>query len=263
MASGEGQTTTVPDLRIPETSTVSSYQIPHLGAFESARLLGTDEDVLSTTRHLELWRQDLEMLQASGITQVRYPVPWNRIERVPGEFDWSWMDGPMKFFQQQGMVPVLDTMHLTSFPAWLHEGFAAPDFGPLYLRFLRKFCERYPWATHFTVFNEPLPATLFCADMALWPPYRRNTGEWVRMLLNVARTICEATAVLKRLQPSAQFIHVDTGEQHHAIEKAAERWVEFTNHRRFLPHDLILGRVTREHPLYRFLLDNGATDDHL
>lgn len=244
-------------------TTVTSRHFPHLGAFESARLLGSEEDVLSTTHHLELWRQDLDMLRASGIDQVRYPVPWNRIEVSPNNFDWSWMDGPMEYFRRTGMTPILDTMHLTSFPSWLSEGFSSQSFGPLYLRFLSKFSERYPWATHYTVFNEPLPATLFCMDMGLWPPFRRSTGEWVRMLINIARVICQATELLIARNPNAQFVHVDTGEHHQALDREAEGWVEYVNRRRFLPHDLILGRVTPEHPLYRFLLDHGVTLDDL
>jgi hypothetical protein len=39
-------------------------RIPHLGAFESTKLMGTGTDILGTTRHIELWRSDLELLAA-------------------------------------------------------------------------------------------------------------------------------------------------------------------------------------------------------
>ena len=86
---------------------------PHLGAFESTRIHGSGKDILGTTRHIELWQQDLELLRTGGISELRYSIPWHRIEGSPGVFDWRWMDGPMRFLELHGMDPIVDPLHHT------------------------------------------------------------------------------------------------------------------------------------------------------
>jgi hypothetical protein len=79
-------------------------QFPHLGAFESTKLAGAGTDILGTTRHIELWHDDLRMLKSASLNALRYSVPWHRIEHNPGEFDFTWLDRPMEFMQRNGMT---------------------------------------------------------------------------------------------------------------------------------------------------------------
>ena len=105
---------------------------PHLGAFEGTKIHGSGQDILGTTRHIERWRHDLALLNEAGVSQLRYSIPWHRIERVAGHFDWYWIDGPMAYIRQRGMQPIVDPLHHTSFPDWLEGGFANRDFPFLY-----------------------------------------------------------------------------------------------------------------------------------
>lgn len=230
---------------------------PHLGAFESTKIHGTGQDVLSTTRHVARWEDDLRLLQDAGIHHLRYSIPWHRIERRPGEFDWQWIDGPLRFMERYRMHPIVDPLHHTSFPDWLTDGFANQEFPQLYERFLSRFADRYPWVQQYTVFNEPLPTTLFCSYTGLWYPYRQSDQDFVRMATQVAKCICRSSAMLQQRNPQVQFVHIDTCEHHRALDARSEAWVEYANHRRFLLHDLILGRVNRRHPLYLYLRQNG------
>ncbi len=233
---------------------------PHLGAFESTKIYGSGQDVLGTTRHTQFWQSDLECLRASGIRDLRYPVPWHRIEHKPGTFDWAWMDGPMALMRKLGLQPILDPLHHVSFPDWLEQGFANPAFPELYLRFIEKLTQRYEWAERFTVLNEPLPTLVLCALTGDWYPYQRSEVEFVRMAANVARAICIAGAKLRSSNPRVQLFHIDSCEHHRALDKQSERWVEHANHRRFLFHDLTLGRVDAAHPLLPYLSSNGFTE---
>src|SRR5438270_715299 len=135
----------------------------HLGAFESTRIHGFNTDVLETTRHLSQWREDLDLLLGAGLRTLRYSAPWHRIERTRGEFDFSWLDGPMKHMRENGMRPIMDLVHHTSFPDWLAGGFANPEFPSLYARFVEQFIQRYEWVDSVTLFNEPLATTLMCS----------------------------------------------------------------------------------------------------
>src|SRR4051794_18844420 len=118
---------------------------PHFGAFESTKLGDSGTDILGTTHHIERWRHDLELLRSASIRNLRYSVPWHRVEVTPGVYDFTWLDGPMHFLQEHSMSPVLDPLHHISFPNWLTDGFANPRFPELYERFVARVAQRYPW----------------------------------------------------------------------------------------------------------------------
>jgi beta-glucosidase/6-phospho-beta-glucosidase/beta-galactosidase len=238
-------------------------EFPHFGAFESTKLGDSDTDILGTTHHIQRWRHDLELLRAASIRNVRYSVPWHRIETAPGVYDFRWMDGPLQFMRQHGMHAVLDPLHHISFPDWLTDGFANPCFPELYERFVTRVAQRYPWVDAYTVFNEPLPTTLFCSYSGWWYPFQSSDRHFVRMALNVARAICNVSASLRRCNQNVRFFHMDTCEVHRATDTKSEKWAQFANIRRFLMHDLILGKVDRYHPAYAYLTEHGASDEEL
>jgi beta-glucosidase len=235
----------------------------HLGSFESTKIHGTSHDVLSTTHHLERWHDDLELLLSAGIDQLRYPAPWHRIETEQGCFDWSWMDGPMMLMRDRGMAPVIDALHHTSFPDWLCGGFANPDFPALYERFLAAFAARYEWVRQYTVFNEPLPTTLFCSYTGMWYPHDNCDGDFVRTAVNVGKAICRGSSVLRRTVPTVELIHIDTCERHNALDQRSVDWVDHANERRYMMHDLILGKIRPGHPLYGYMTSNGIACETL
>ncbi|HEX2222997.1 MAG TPA: family 1 glycosylhydrolase, partial [Thermoanaerobaculia bacterium] len=230
---------------------------PFLTGFESTHIFGSGTDVLEGTRHLERWRHDLGLVAAAGIRVLRYPVPWHRIENVRGHYDWRWLDEVLAYMRQAGLDPILDPIHHTSFPEWIEGGFAHPEFAELYERFVKELAARYPWVTKYTLFNEPFVTTLFCGKEGIWYPNRRSARVFVRMIVNVGRSICNLSAELARSVPGLQLIHVDTCESHRALDSTSRETVDFLNHRRFLLHDLILGRIDRSHPLSGYLSRNG------
>jgi len=234
---------------------------PHLGGFESTHIFGRGQDILGTTRHIEFWREDLTLLLQSGITSLRYSIPWHRIEAWAGEFDWSWIDGPMRFMESAGMQPIVDPLHHTSFPTWLQDGFLHPEFPELYERFLSQVSDRYEWVTKYTIINEPLPTTLFCSYTGMWYPHRSSDQDFVSMIIQVAKAICMAGSMLKRKNNQIEVVDVGTAEHHRATDSETGAWVEHANARRFLILDLVLGRLDRDHPLYSYLVQQGAAEE--
>ena len=234
---------------------------PHLGSFESTKIHGSGLDVLETTHHIKYWKEDLLRLRDSGIRELRYPVPWHRIERERGHLDWSWIDGPLQYMRELGLKPILDPLHHVSIPDWLTDGFANSEFVELYVRFIEEVALRYEWVDRYTVLNEPLPTLVLCAFTGDWYPHRRSDDDFVTMAVNVSRAICLGTASLKRINSRIQLIHVDACEHHRALDTESLPWVEHVNHRRFLFHDLVLGRIGTGHPLLPYLERHGFTDD--
>lgn len=232
---------------------------PWLTGFESTHIHGTGKDVLWGTRHISLWRHDLELVRAQGVKTLRYPVPWHRIEAQPGEYDWRWMDEVLACMREMGLDPIVDPIHHTSFPDWLEGGFANPQFPGLYRSFVERFARRYPWVTRYTVFNEPFVTTLFCGSEGIWYPRARSQRRFVRMAVHVGQAICETTEMLERSVPGLVLVHVDTCEHHQALDARSREIAGFLNHRRFLFHDLITGRIDAAHPLYGYLRRYGLT----
>src|SRR4051812_28833724 len=67
----------------------------YLSGFESTHIFGKGKDVLDLTRHKEFVEDDLNLVKTSGVNLLRYSAPWHDIERIPGVYDWVWMDRAM------------------------------------------------------------------------------------------------------------------------------------------------------------------------
>ncbi len=104
-----------------------------VGGFESTFLPRHGIDSLQTTGHERRGTADLEALRASGVTWLRYPVRWHRIEASAGAYDWRETDRTLGWLHDAGMEPIVDLVHHTSYPAWLDGGFGDPRFPGTYL----------------------------------------------------------------------------------------------------------------------------------
>src|SRR4051812_9071895 len=84
--------------------------------FEGTHIYGTQTDVLQTTRHTDLYREDLERLLGDGIRKFRACIPWHSVERVQGTCNWTWVDRYLAETQRLGLLPIVDPLHHTSIP---------------------------------------------------------------------------------------------------------------------------------------------------
>lgn len=234
---------------------------PYLTGFESTFAPHWPElkCILSQTRHLDKYQDDLLLVKEMGISWMRYPVPWHRIEEDEGKYDWSWFDEVMSIIKDLGLDPILDPLHHTSHPKWLEGGFLNPLFPRIYNDFVRELAQRYPWVTWYTVFNEPLATTLFCGHEGVWYPFAKGPHSFVKMVGNVAKAICQSTATIISINPQAKFLHNDTCESIQAPDGNADSvgYAGFVNARRFLIDDLVLGRVDGRHPMWWYLDEFG------
>jgi beta-glucosidase/6-phospho-beta-glucosidase/beta-galactosidase len=213
-----------------------------IGGFESTFMPAHDRDIFETTEHDVRWREDLGLLARSGITRLRYPIRWHRIEETEGTFDWSSTDEVMGHLREHGFRPIVDLVHHTSYPAWLTDGFADARFGPAYLRYAEAFARRYPWVEEYTLFNEPFSTLFLCGHEAIWPPYHRGLQGFVDLLVNVMPAVAEASTLYRELLPDARHVWVDTCEFHTGSDESGQRYADMANDRRFLVLDAFLGR---------------------
>ena len=216
--------------------------IEFIGAFESTYQPAFDVDVAETTGHVARWQTDLELLVATGVRRVRYPVRWHRIERERGRFDWRETDRVLGWMQDHGLRPIADLLHHTSYPRWLKRGFADRRFGSSYLRYLEAFAGRYPWIGDYTLFNEPFTTLFLCGHEGVWAPHLRGLKGFLALARNVLPALSEASRAYRDLLPQAMHLYVDTCERATAATPEAGPVAALANDRRFFVLDLFLGR---------------------
>jgi len=230
-----------------------------LGAFETTYLPGHAVDVAETSGHDRAWRTDLDRMLAAGVTTLRYPLRWHRLEPEPGRFVWDEADAVLGHLRERGARVVLDLVHHTSYPEWLDDGFRDRRFGGAFARYAEAVAARYPWLEAYTLFNEPF-ATLFLAGSeALWPPYDRGTEGFVRLLRSVLPALSLASRCWSELLPDAEHVWVDTCEHHIGTPGAPARYAALANDRRHVVLDLALSHdLDPDRPFLRELLAAGG-----
>jgi beta-glucosidase/6-phospho-beta-glucosidase/beta-galactosidase len=233
--------------------------IPFVGGFESTYQPALDVDITETTGHAVRWREDLELLRASGVDRVRYPVRWHRIEAEPATFDWAATDEVLGHMRDTGMQPIVDLLHHTSYPRWLRRGFADRHFAAAFLRYVEEFALRYPWIEAYTLCNEPFTTFLLCGQEGVWPPHLRGLKGFLTLARNVLPAVAEASRLYRELLPAARHVYVEACEGHSAATPEAEPHAAFANDRRFLLTDLFVGRpVDRDRPFVAAVLAAGG-----
>jgi beta-glucosidase len=214
--------------------------------------------------HYEHWREDLALARDLAVKALRWGVPWYRVEKLPGEFDWSWTDEVLPYMVEElGITPILDLMHYGC-PFWLRREFASDEYPRAVAAYAEAFARRYAGLVRwYTPLNEPLVNALFCGKRGVWPPYLRGDGGYIRIMLKIVWGILRTVEALKKVDPGAVMFHVEaTGLARAAREDLLELAVE-EQRRGFLCYDLLTGRVKPDHPLYTWLLRNGAGPDEL
>ncbi len=237
--------------------------VQFIGAFESTYLPAHDVDVLEMSGHVHRWREDLELLRGHGVTRLRYPIRWHRVEERRGAYDWRRTDEVLAFLRDEGFAPIVDLVHHTSYPRWLEGSFADPRFGPAYLAFALAFAERYPWVEEYTLFNEPFATLFLCGHEAVWPPYLHGVEGFVALARNVLPAVAEASRRFRELLPGARHVWVDSCEGHTAPDgnEAGASFAAMANDRRHFAVDALLGRaVDRSRPFVAEVVAAGGAD---
>lgn len=232
-----------------------------------------DEYVL--TDHDRRWREDVELLVASGADQIRWGVPWYQVQPEPHRFDWSWTDQVLDALGASGVEIALDLVHYGT-PAWLTGSFVDPGYPAALADLAATMVRRYPQITVVTPTNEPSVTAERCGEDGIWPPHLDGDDGYLRVLLGVARGVVTAQRAVAEVRPDIAFWHVEasrrfvvpagTGAATAAAGGAGGAWAARVAHLRervFLHQDLVSGRVDDHHPLAAHLREHGVSDADL
>lgn len=214
--------------------------------------------------HYEHWREDIALTKELNMQALRWGVPWYRVEPSQGEFDWSWTDQVIPYMVEElGITPIIDLMHYGT-PFWLQREFDNPDYPRAVAAYAAAFARRYSNLVRwYTPLNEPLVNAIMCGRRGLWPPYLRGHKGYVRVMMQLAKGIVLTVRALKEIDPEAIMVHVDAAGIVRSSRADLAPLAMEDQYQRFLCYDLITGRIDTEHPLYTWLLRNGASPDDL
>jgi beta-glucosidase len=214
--------------------------------------------------HYQHWREDLQLAKDIGVKALRWGIPWYRVEPLPGEFDWHWIDEALNYIVTDlKITPIIDLMHYGC-PFWLRREFASPEYPAAVSNYIAAFVERYAGLVHwYTPLNEPVVNALMCGMRGLWPPYLRGDSGYIRVMLQLAKGMLRSASIIQKLDPQAVLVHVEAAGLSRAAREDLQSLATDDNHRGYLCYDLLTGRVNSEHPLYLWLVRNGASPDEL
>jgi dTDP-4-dehydrorhamnose reductase len=203
---------------------------------------------------------DLDRLATIGIKRMRFPLLWERTERVRGVRDWAWSNERLERLAHLGVEPIAGLVHHGSGPRWTD--LLDPAFPELLADFALAVAERCPGVRHYTPVNEPLTTARFSGLYGTWYPHRSDDVSFVRALLNQIRATVLAMRAIRSVNPQAELVQTEdlgfvTGTPRLAYQAS------FENLRRWLTFDLLCGRVTPQHGLWKYLRSSGASEGEL
>lgn len=82
------------------------------------------------------------------------------------------------------------------------------------------------------------------------------------MLLHQIKAVVLSMKAIREINPLAKLVQTeDLGKTYSS--KALKRQANFENHRRWLTYDLLCGRVTPKHHLWKYILNHGISEHEL
>ena len=204
---------------------------------------------------------DLDRFAELGLARLRFPVLWERTApcaEKPDRFDFS--DHGLRRLSELGVRPIVGLLHHGSGPR--HTSLLDPCFAEEFAGYAERVARRYPDVGAYTPINEPLTTARFSGLYGHWYPHRRDDRAFVRILLNETHATARAMRAIRAVNSHAALIQTEDMGYVRSTPKLRYQ-ADFENERRHLNLDLLCGRVDRAHPLYAYLISNGASEREL
>lgn len=204
---------------------------------------------------------DMDRLATLGVQRVRYPILWERtLSRSDGSADWRVPDHNLARLRAHAIAPIAGLVHHGSGPR--HLSLLHPQFASALASYATSVAERYPWIEMWTPINEPLVTARFAGLYGHWYPHRTDDRSFVRMVVQQALGIVSAMQAVRRVIPNAKLVQTEDGGTVYATAPLQYQ-ADFENARRDLVFDLLFARVNSSHPLWKYLMENCATQNEI
>lgn len=221
-------------------------------------------DEFELTQHYRFWREDLDRVRESGAGMIRYGIPWYKVEPAEGEFDWSWVDQVMDYFDKhRELVPIVDLMHYGT-PLWMRHEFMNARYPERVAAYAKAFAERYKGVVqYFTPLNEPFINAEWCGWSGTWPPYLKGLLGFALLMNQLCKGIVLTVQGVREAVPDAVMVHVEAAKKYVPEDESFREDARFWNELRYLMWELVQGRIRDGHPLYSWVQDHHIGDRDL
>jgi dTDP-4-dehydrorhamnose reductase len=218
-------------------------------------------DQLEYSNHYRRLEEDLEAIAGLGITAIRYPVIWERLQPAKNcAIDWSEAEIALNTLQQYRIKPIAALVHHGSGPKYAD--ITTPEFATHLASYAGKVAEKFPWIDYYTPVNEPLTTARFAALYGLWFPHKKNDRTFVRVLLNELKGVVLAMGEIRKINPDAKLIQTEDLAKIYSTPFMRYQAV-FENHRRWLTFDILVGKLRPGHSLWPYFHRYAASEDQL
>ncbi len=216
------------------------------------------------TQHYQLWREDIDRAADLGISQIRWGIPWYRVNPRPGRFEWGWVDEALDYLvNQKGLQPIVDLMHYGT-PLWLENAFLNASYPQRVAEYATAVAERYGRLVRFyTPLNEPTVNAEFCGRRAEWPPYLHGEDGYVKILLQIVRGMALTAQAVRAADPDAVFVQVEALGWRWTTDERIQAQLPLYAAHTYLAYDLFTGRVNENHLAWPYLREHGVTEADL
>jgi dTDP-4-dehydrorhamnose reductase len=215
---------------------------------------------------------DMEVLAATGIKKLRYPILWEKHQPTPDTvIDWHDTEEKLNAIREKDIVPIAGLVHHGSGPAFTD--LIDPQFPYLLANYARKVATQFPWIEYYTPVNEPLTTARFSGLYGLWYPHLMSSRKFVQILLNQLKGIVLSMQEIRKINPAAKLVQTEDLGKSYSTPKLRYQ-ARFENERRWLTYDILTGKFTPEHKLWkhfkdleideaelRFFIDNPCVPD--
>lgn len=220
-------------------------------------------DEYALTGHYDRWAEDIGLMASLGVQAARYGLPWHHVQPERDTWDWSFADNALSALLDRGIEPIVDLVHY-GLPPWIDGAYLNPDYPDLVAEYAGRLAERFHGRIrYYTPLNEPRVTAWYCGRLGWWPPYRRGWRGFVAVMLAIARGIVTTLWRLDAVDPDIVPVHVDATDLYETRDPGLREETERRQEIVFLALDLVSGRVDRNHSLWSWLLQYGATESDL
>jgi dTDP-4-dehydrorhamnose reductase len=214
-------------------------------------------DQLEYTGHYTR-ENDIDLFAGLGIKAFRFPILWEKHQpAVDTVIDWSWTEKQLQKLQSHNITPIAGLVHHGSGPAFT--SLIDENFPTLLAAYAGKVAEKFPFIEYYTPVNEPLTTARFSGLYALWYPHHKTDESFVKMVVNQAKAIVLAMQAIRKVNPNARLVQTEDLGKTYSTPKLRYQ-ATFENRRRWLVFDLLCGKLTRFHPLWKYFIKYVSED---
>jgi dTDP-4-dehydrorhamnose reductase len=208
-------------------------------------------DQLAETGH-EQRDGDIGLIAALGVNGSRYPVLWEKTAPGdPAKPDLRWARARLEALRDAGVEPIVTLLHHGSGPP--HTSLVDPEFPEKFASYAQAVARAFPWVRRWTPINEPLTTARFATLYAHWYPNARSDAAFGQAIINQALAMQMAMRRIRGVNAEAHFVITEDLQSFTALDERLAGYVAHKRERMYLAIELMMGRVTEQHPLFTYL----------